>query len=312
MKLNRVKIATDVVIALVLVLLYTAHGALGLTFHEWAGILIALAFAIHVSLSWDWVVGVTRRLFGRTPGRARLLYLLNVLLLVTMAWTIVSGLFISRVAVPFLDQGGGLWRATHTPVSYLTLIIVGVHLGLNWDWVLTTVRRIAGAPRATPAAAWALRIVALVIFAGGLYSVAATQTLAHLSFAAGGDAGFGQGGPQGRFPGGRPTPGADFTPPGRDGGRPSGEFTPGMARPVDRGGRGPGMGDAGRGGAGGSDLTSALLHAGVIGAFAVPVFYLDKAVTLNRRRRRSDASRGTADGSAPAPATSRDAQGETP
>ena len=295
MKSNKVKIAVDVVITITLVLLYNTHGALGLAFHEWAGILITIGFALHVALSWGWVVSITKRLFGKTTARARFLYVLDIAVFGLMTWTILSGLFISRVAVPFLALGEPLWRATHVPISYLTLIVVGVHLGMHWEWVLSTVRRIAKAPRATPASAWALRAIAALVLVGGVYSVAATNALQQAVAFTGSDGRSEQGRPGAGFPGSGATPGQRPDQSGQSGqGRPSGQFTPGQVPPGqgrqgnDGRGRDRGVGGFdGMGGRGGSsDLTAALLHTGIVAAFAIPTYYLDKAVALNRRRRR--------------------------
>lgn len=273
MKLNRAKLAIDVVIALALGLLYTVHGALGLAWHEWLGILIGVGFAVHVAVSWGWVVGVTRRFLTTTP-RARFLYVLDVLVLLTMAWAIASGVLISRVAVPGLASAEPLWRATHVPVSYLTLIVVGVHLGMHGDWLLRLLRRLFRLPAASGARLWALRGVAVALFVAGVFSVVVTDAV----------------GSSVRF-------GAEHGAGPRAGqGVPAGEHQPGQGRGPGRGGGGMGRGEGG-GGAGGAaasganDLTSLLLHLGVVAAFAVPTYYADALVSSRRRARRGGSAR---------------------
>lgn len=264
MKLNQIKIAIDVIITITLGLLYTTHGALGLAFHEWAGILILVGFVVHVAVSWEWVVAVTKRLFGATRPRARFLYVLDILVLLSMGWTIVSGVLISRVATPQLASSAPLWRATHVPISYLTLIIIGVHLGMHWEWLMSTLRRLTKRPRATGALRWTLAAIAALVFAGGGYATVITGALPKAVAFQGGEGGMRAGHVEGAAP-----------PAGQPGG--------GM-------GRGPGGGrgmEGARGGASGSDATSLLLHTGVIAAFAVPTFYADKLVTRARRKKRS-------------------------
>lgn len=276
MNLNRIKILVDVIITVTLVLLYNTHGALGLAFHEWAGILILVGFVVHVLLSWNWVVAVSKRLFGKTTARSRFSYVLDVVLLIAMLWSILSGVFISRIAVPFLAWGEPIWRATHVPVSYLTLIIVGVHLGMNWGWVMTTVRRLTRTQPLKPVGVWVLRAVAVAVFAAGVYSVVATNTFSHVV------AINGTGGERGMRGGDRP---AGAAPTGEGRGRPSGTNAPETGHQPGRGQRGGGGGV--EGGRSASDLSAALLHTGVIAAFVGPTYYLDKAITANRRRRRT-------------------------
>lgn len=292
MKLNRIKLVLDVALTLVLGLLYTVHAQLGLAWHEWAGIAIAVAFIVHIVLSWDWVVAVTKRLFGRTTPRARFLYVLDVLVLATMGWTIVSGVLISRVAVPQLAVGAmPIFRVTHVPVSYLTLVVIGVHLGMHWDWALGVFRRVAKRPRLTGSSLWVARGVAALVLVGGAYSVVATNTIGQ-SLATFGVASAGQTGGFGDHGGrGRGEPGGGFP-----GGVPGGAFPDGGSRDGNMGappfgdnhdgamGRGRGEG-GGAGGSRGSDALSLLLHTGVIAAFAVPTYYIDRALAGRRRRR---------------------------
>lgn len=286
MSSNRVKITVDVVIALVLVLLYNTRTVTGLSFHEWAGIAIAAGFIVHVLLSWDWVVAVTTKLLGRTTPRARWLWILDVAVLLAMTWTIVSGILISRIAVPGLASGDALWRITHIPVSWLTLLLIGVHLGLHWQWVLQVVRRLVGRGRATGATVVVLRVVAALVFAGGLYACVATDAFGQVARLAGGaptGVGPGQRGDRGPGMGGRHGPQ----------GRPTGEA--GQTRPGApvEGGQ---FGEGGHGGDATATWTTLVLASGVIAALAVPAHYLDQVIARRRRGRRPSRP-------APAPAT---------
>lgn len=262
MKRNRLKIAIDVVIAVALFLLYNVHAQLGLVFHEWAGILIAVGFMLHVAVSWDWVTSVTRKFLTTTP-RARLLYVVDVVVLITMAWAIVGGVLISRVAIPAWASPDPFWRVTHVPVSYLTLLLVGVHLGLHWEWVLRVVRKLAGASPASTSTRWVARIVAAVVFAAGVWSIVTTDAVGQVARLA-------SGAPEHAQAGHAPEGGRGM---GRGAGR---EGAPGG---------GLGRGER-RGAASGSDLSSVALHAGVVAACAVPVYYLDAAWVAARRRKR--------------------------
>ncbi|GAA3319756.1 hypothetical protein GCM10020331_027960 [Ectobacillus funiculus] len=70
-------------------------------------------------------------------GKTRFGYLLNLLLLITMTFNMVSGIIISRVVFPNINIGNEMWfKVTHISVSFLTLILVAVHVGLHWQWVI--------------------------------------------------------------------------------------------------------------------------------------------------------------------------------
>lgn len=273
MKTNTIKIAVDVVITLTLVLLYNIRAVIGLPFHEWAGILIAVGFLIHVVLSWDWVVTVTKGILGRATARAKLLWVVDVLVLVAMLWTILSGVFISRIALPGLAQTSTtLWRATHVPVSWLTLLLIGLHLGLHWQWVMNVVRKLLKRGRSSPGLVLGLRVAAGVVFAAGVYACVVTDAFgqAARSFTGGTTE-------HGTTTTGLPGSGATSGVPGTGHG-------PGMG-PGNGQGHGAGMG-TGPVGDGASTLSTLLLATGVVATLAVPVHYADQALLAAKRRRR--------------------------
>ncbi|MGN7764108.1 hypothetical protein [Paenibacillus sp. 22594] len=104
MKKNIFKFVFDTGMALLFILLYPVE-LTGLKFHEIFGIVLGLPIVIHVLLNWKWVNSVTRKLFSKkTPGRTKLSYVINLLLLLNMLVVAISGLFISRVLFPHLQS----------------------------------------------------------------------------------------------------------------------------------------------------------------------------------------------------------------
>jgi hypothetical protein len=115
----------------------------GLVFHEWAGLIIGLFFIFHKALNWTWIKKVTVGFFKGSPGRARLNYVLDILLLAGMILMILSGIAIAHaIDFSWLNLGGSrmFWRLMHTSSSLITLALFGVHLGLHWKWVLQRFR----------------------------------------------------------------------------------------------------------------------------------------------------------------------------
>ena len=170
---SRLKLVLDLILAVTFVLLLNTHILNGLTFHEIAGVAIGLLFAAHLALNWRWVVATTGMMVRKgLPGKIRFGYWLNVLLLVAMGVIIVSGVFISRVLVPGLWRNHPHWvQGTHITLSFLILAVVGIHVGLHWNWISTTVRRVMGAPPS--GGRGAKRVVILTVV--GLLSVGGYQ-----------------------------------------------------------------------------------------------------------------------------------------
>ena len=103
---------------------------------------------VHLTLHWDWVVRTTRKLF-RLRGHDRVIWLVNLALLVGMTLCVVSGIVISRVALPslgFFLTSNLFWNRLHILTAEITLGLVPVHAALRWRWIAG-----AGAPPAGPA-----------------------------------------------------------------------------------------------------------------------------------------------------------------
>ncbi len=136
--MNKFKFYHNILILAVMLLLMDPRSFYGLTFHEWAGLIIGISFLLHTVLNWTWIKKVTLGFFRKSIGRARFNYLLDILLLVGMVFMILSGIAIAReIDFSWLKLPGSrlFWRAMHTSSSFITLALFGIHLGLHWKWV---------------------------------------------------------------------------------------------------------------------------------------------------------------------------------
>jgi hypothetical protein len=178
-----VKLALDVVMGITFALLYNKMVLGGLAFHEIAGIAIAFAFAAHILLNLRFVQKITLRLFDKTlPGKTRFSYFLNVLLLIFMSFVIVSGLLISKVVLPNFRYGNEGWfKISHMGVSYLTLILIGIHIGLHWHWVMKVTQRLLHLKMSKSLARILLVGAAVLVLGFGGYQMYTTNYLSKLN-----------------------------------------------------------------------------------------------------------------------------------
>ena len=119
-------------------------GFTGIAIHEWLGIGIGLALLLHLTLHWDWVVRTSRKLLRR-GGRDRLIWLVNLALLLAMTLCVASGVMISRVALAQLGltaPADPFWTSLHDTTAKLTLGLVPVHVALRWRWIVSVGRRL--------------------------------------------------------------------------------------------------------------------------------------------------------------------------
>jgi hypothetical protein len=129
-------------------LIATAPRFTGIAIHEWLGVAFGAAIVTHLVLHWSWIVGVTRRLFDRAPGSARINYTLNVLLFVLITIVVFTGLMISETALPWFGinmRPDRVWRQIHHLASDASVFLVGLHIALHWNWIVRTGRRMLAA-----------------------------------------------------------------------------------------------------------------------------------------------------------------------
>ena len=162
---NLLKIIFDVVMILLFALLYDTSAS-GVAFHEIGGLVIFGFFLTHVLYNKKWVAQVTKRLFGKgLNARSRILYLLNVLLLVSFLLTGLSGIRISHVVFTGLEKAGDVWLRLHIASALAALLLVAVHLGLHWKFILGVLKKYGNIPAKWKTALGSVLVV-LVIVAG--------------------------------------------------------------------------------------------------------------------------------------------------
>lgn len=116
----------------------------GIPIHEWMSIAFALAVIIHLLLHWEWITGITSRFFTRLLHEARLNFLIDVVFFVALIMIMVSGLAISKVALPALGikpTFSIVWRQIHRISAAVALVIVGIHCGIHLKWIAKNAKR---------------------------------------------------------------------------------------------------------------------------------------------------------------------------
>ena len=145
MKSTAFKFILNIFLFITFLFLMDEWSFLGITFHEIAGLVICLFYILHKALNWKFIKETTCRLFGKIPGRSRIHYILDVLLLVGFTLIIISGMGIAKTMdfswLGFTKENFIIWRFMHTSISMIVLILVGVHVGIHWNWVMARFKR---------------------------------------------------------------------------------------------------------------------------------------------------------------------------
>lgn len=179
---STVKFALDVVMGLLFVLFFNKNVLGGLAFHEIAGLVFAVAYITHILLNWGWVKRVTLKMFDRSLSwRVRGSYALNLLLMVSMTFIIVSGIMISHVLFPNINVGNEGWfKVTHISVSFLVLALIGIHVGLHWQWVVNMCKKMTSVKKGRAWMRYVAQGLTLIILLFGLYQINQTSYVTRL------------------------------------------------------------------------------------------------------------------------------------
>ena len=109
----------------------------GVPAHEWAAIGLIAMVVVHLVLHWHWVETRVARVVRGATARTRVNVILNGGLFVAMVVAMTSGFVISKVVVPnALTPGVYLaWHGLHDAAATAALVILGLHVALNWDLI---------------------------------------------------------------------------------------------------------------------------------------------------------------------------------
>ncbi|WP_223588037.1 DUF4405 domain-containing protein [Neobacillus bataviensis] len=179
MKKNYTKIVLDLLMAITFVLLMNPRVLDGLPIHEIAGLVIGVAILVHIGLNYQWVINTTKKILDPIlPKKTRFSFLLNILLLISMAAVIVTGILISRVVLPSLAiEGSHTIRELHGFFADVTLALVGLHVGVHWQWIMSICKKAFKSKEGKlRKGVLASVILSLAILAGGIQWFASTAT----------------------------------------------------------------------------------------------------------------------------------------
>ena len=116
----------------------------GIPVHEWLSVVFLGVFVVHVVVHWPWIVEVGRRFLKRVVGETRFNYVWDALFFLVMMAALVSGFAISEAVLPMagipltIDP---FWTILHDMTANLSLLMLAIHLGLHWQWIVNAFHR---------------------------------------------------------------------------------------------------------------------------------------------------------------------------
>lgn len=145
MKVNYiVKIFLDVVMTVLYTVLVFGFGT-SLFFHEAAGLLIFILFAMHIILNFKWINNILRPGgFKKANIKNRLLFITDLVLLLGSVFIILTGVAVSRELFGFgLNYDTSALDFIHNFISYICLGAIAFHMSLHLKYLTSSVKYIA-------------------------------------------------------------------------------------------------------------------------------------------------------------------------
>lgn len=145
--LNKTRYVIDVLLLVFFILANVPQ--VNLPFHEWISFVFLVPFMLHLLLHYDWIVKIPRQFFQGISGEVRFNLVFDCVLYLMMIFVVVSGILASEVVLPLFLPFEALqfWTEVHHKYSNLLIILVGVHLGMHWRWILNLTKAMFGKSR---------------------------------------------------------------------------------------------------------------------------------------------------------------------
>ena len=143
---NQLKLYVDIFLFLSFVIVNIPQ-ATGIPFHEWVSVLFIVPLLVHILLDWNWIVSVTKRMFGRLPGEVRFNHIFDLIIFIMMTLALMTGLVISEAALPAIGINiiiDPFWSSMHDLTANLTMVLIGIHLAMHWGWIVNSFKRYFG------------------------------------------------------------------------------------------------------------------------------------------------------------------------
>lgn len=165
-------------VAVSLLLTAYAYNWLGNAGHEVIGTALFALLVLHNFFNRRWYAAIARR----RSGRSTFAKVLTLSLLVTMLCLAITSVIISQTVFSILPLVSSFTaRQAHTLAAYGVLLIVALHIGLQWSAIMDVVRRKLGIKTSSTVRVFVIRWSAISIAACGVYSLWTLNIVSKLS-----------------------------------------------------------------------------------------------------------------------------------
>ena len=163
------KLTVDILMFILMILEFSRVYT-GALLHEIMGIILALLVIIHIVLNLNYIKNISQ---GSYNLKRIIILIINIMFIITFLLTTILGLLSSQELLPFLNIHELDINKLHKIVSYICLIIFGLHLGINFNAMF-------GKLSNTIKSKLLKVFIFIIIFTFGIYSIIDVELISHL------------------------------------------------------------------------------------------------------------------------------------
>lgn len=137
-KKNITKIILDIVMAVLFITFFNKN-LISIKFHMISGVVFVIFILVHMILNRKWIYNISMRLFDKKINfRTKLSYIISLILFVLIILILFSGVYIIKEKT--YDRVM-FWKMVHFGASYLSIALIGIHIGLYWKWIMNIFKK---------------------------------------------------------------------------------------------------------------------------------------------------------------------------
>ncbi len=138
-KKNIIKFVLDIAMATLFITFFNKN-LISFKFHIIGGYVFATFILVHMILNQKWIINISKRLFDKKLKlRVKISYILSVFLFISIFSIIASGVLMMKATT--YDRVM-FWKMLHFGVSYISIALIGIHIGLYWNFIMSMFKKI--------------------------------------------------------------------------------------------------------------------------------------------------------------------------
>ena len=166
-KKNIIKFTLDIAMAILFITFFNKN-LVSFKFHIIGGYVFAGFILWHMYLNRKWIKNISKKLFDKKIKlRVKISYILSFILLISIFSIIVSGVMMMKAQT--YDRVM-FWKMLHFGASYLSVALIGMHLGLYWNFIMNMFKKIFKIKKSNSVGKALVNASVIIVLIFGIYT----------------------------------------------------------------------------------------------------------------------------------------------